>query len=246
MNKKLTNVWEGIYPLIIYTFLLSFIVSVLQEYTALEQVSAMLLQAVSKLSCIFPMLYFLHKAPRGAAKTKNKVKDALLIILLAVLFNIAFNNIISLTPLKAWSASYQEIEATIYSDSLIWQIVSVGILAPILEEIVFRGILFHNLRAAVGSWPAMIASGIIFGLMHYNLVQFVYAFLLGIFFAYLLEKTGELWTCILAHIAANLFSLFSTDLGIIRWMFSEVTICLLTGIFALIAAVVILIKWKKL
>ena len=98
----------------------------------------------------------------------------------------------------------------------------------------------------MGAWPAIILSAVIFGLMHYNIVQFIYAFLLGIFFAHLLEKTGELWTCILAHLAANMFSLLATEWGITDWMFSDITICLVSGIVALVVAVVILVKWKKM
>lgn len=245
MNKKVINIWEGTYPLIIYTFLVSFLAEIIVKYTTLEHLGTMAVQAIAKFICIFPMLYFLNKAPRRGAKTKNKLKDIFLIIVVAVCLNIAFNNIISLTPLKDWSASYSDVETSIYSAALLWQVISAGIIAPILEEIVFRGILFRNYRASLGAWPAIILSAVIFGLMHYNLVQFVYAFLLGIFFAYLVEKTGELWTCILAHITANMFSLFATRLGITQWMFSDVAICLIAGIVALVVAVVILVKWKK-
>ncbi len=246
MNKKIVNVWEGTYPLIIYTFFLSFCVEIINKIPMLKQLGTMPVQAIAKLICILPMLYFLYKAPKRQAKTKSKIKDGLFILLTAVCLNVAFNNIISLTPLKEWSASYGELEMSIYSASLFWQIVSAGILAPILEEIVFRGILFSNYRTVVGAWPSIIISAVIFGLMHYNLVQFVYAFLLGVFFAYLAEKTGELWPCILAHIVANLYSLLATKFGISQWMFSDVTICLITGIAALVIAIVILVKWKKL
>lgn len=246
MSKKATYFWEGTYPLIIYTFLLSFLVEIFVKYTPLSQLGTMPIQATAKLICIFPMLYFFNKAPKRQAKTKNKIKDAFFILILAICLNIAFNNIISLTPLKEWSAGYGEVETTIYSATLFWQVLSAGILAPILEELVFRGILFGNYRTVMGPWPAIVVSAVVFGAMHYNIVQFVYAFLLGIFFAYLLEKTGELWTCILAHIAANLFSLFATRLGIIEWMFSDVVICLVSGIAALVVAIVLLVRWKKL
>lgn len=246
MNKKIINIWEGTYPLIIYTFLVSFLTEIINNYTTLDNIGAMAVQAIAKFICIFPMLYFYNKSPKRQARTKNKIKDALLIILTAICLNIAFNNIISLTPLKEWSASYGDVEASIYSATLFWQVLSAGIIAPILEEVVFRGILFGNYRASLGAWPSIIISAVIFGLMHYNLVQFVYAFLLGVFFAYLMEKTGELWTCILAHITANLFSLFATKIGITPWMFSDVAICLITGIVALVVAVVILVKWKKI
>lgn len=245
MTKKIINIWEGTYPLIIYTFVVSFVFGILMNYTPMDKLGSLAVEAVAKLICIFCMLYFYHKAPRRQARAKHKVKDGILILVTAVCFSVAFNNIISLTPLKAWSGSYTEVENMIYSASLFWQILSAGILAPILEEIVFRGILFGNYRAAIGTWPAIIASSVIFGLMHYNLVQFVYALILGVYFAYLLEKTGEIWTCMLGHIVANLSGVVLTNLGITNWMFSDVTICLISGIATLVTGVVIMVKWKK-
>ena len=245
MNKKLVHIWEGTYPLIIYTFLISFLAEVIEKYTTLDDMGTLVVQVIAKFICIFPMLYFLKKGPKRQARTKHKIKDILFIVLIAVCLNIAFNNIISLTPLKDWSTGYQDLETSIYSASLWWQILAAGIMAPVLEEIVFRGILFGNYRSSIGAWPAIILSSVIFGLMHYNLVQFVYAFFLGVFFAYLMEKTGELWTCVLAHVVANMYSLLATQFGITQWMFSDVAICLICGIVALVVAVVVLVKWKK-
>ena len=246
MGKKLVNIWEGTYPLIIYTFLVSFLVEVFCQYTTLDNYGTVPVGAVAKLVCILPMLYFFNKSPKRQAKTKQKIKDGMFVLLTAICLSVAFNNIISITPLKSWSPAYGDVEGTIAATSFTWMIVSAGIIAPVLEELVFRGILFGNYRAGIGTWPAIIVSAAIFGLMHYNLVQFVYAFLMGIFFAYLLEKTGEMWTCILAHMGANIFSVLMTQFGISRWMFSDVTLCLIIGIAALVAAVVILVKWKKL
>lgn len=246
MSKKLINIWEGTYPLIIYTFLVSFLVEVLCQYTPLDNYGMVPVGAAAKLVCILPMLYFYNKSPKRQAKTKHKIKDGLFILLTAICLSVAFNNIISLTPLKAWSPAYGEVEGSIAATSFVWMIISAGIIAPILEELVFRGILFGNYRASIGVWPTIIASAAIFGLMHYNLVQFVYAFLMGIFFAYLMEKTGEIWTCMLAHIGANVFSVLMTQFGISKWMFSDVTLCLIIGIVSLVVAVVILVKWKKL
>ncbi|CCZ36236.1 putative metal-dependent membrane protease [Firmicutes bacterium CAG:646] len=55
---------------------------------------------------------------------------------------------------------------------------------------------------------AIVLSSLIFGLYHGNMVQFLYASLLGSLLAVIYHRTGTLWTSILAHMAANLWSLF--------------------------------------
>ena len=59
---------------------------------------------------------------------------------------------------------------------------------------------------------AAVISGLIFGIYHGNLVQAVYASLLGIVFAYILDISGCLWSSVLLHMGANIWSLISPDL----------------------------------
>ncbi len=78
------------------------------------------------------------------------------------------------------------------------------ILAPLLEEIMFRGILFPSLRARMGLWPAAILSSFVFGAIHlYSPPATVAITLGGIASCVAYERTRSLWPCILAHAANN-------------------------------------------
>ena len=59
---------------------------------------------------------------------------------------------------------------------------------------------------------AAVISGVFFGIYHMNLVQAVYAGILGIVFAYFLELTGNLWSSVLLHMGANIWSLVMPEL----------------------------------
>ena len=72
-------------------------------------------------------------------------------------------------------------------------ILAVCIVGPIAEELVFRGMIFGKLRRAFSFWPAAIISGIMFGVFHMNIMQGVYASVLGVLLAYVYEKTDYLW-----------------------------------------------------
>ena len=58
---------------------------------------------------------------------------------------------------------------------------------------------------------AAILSGVIFGVFHGNFVQIIYAGILGAVMAYILEMSGNLWSSVLLHIGANVFSLLLTE-----------------------------------
>ena len=62
-------------------------------------------------------------------------------------------------------------------------------------------------------WPAVIVSALVFAALHFNVVQFIYAFLLGIVFALFTEKTGHIYPAVLAHIVANGIAVIRTETG---------------------------------
>lgn len=76
------------------------------------------------------------------------------------------------------------------------------ICAPILEEYIFRKLIVDR-TVKYGQGVAVVLSGLMFGLFHGNLNQFAYAFLLGMFLAFLYVKTGELKVTLGLHMCIN-------------------------------------------
>lgn len=71
-----------------------------------------------------------------------------------------------------------------------------------VEEFVFRGVLFQTYRKR-RVFSAILLSAFLFGCMHMNLNQFVYAFVMGIYMAFLVEGTGSIISSMLAHFTLN-------------------------------------------
>ena len=89
------------------------------------------------------------------------------------------------------------------AQSSIWQtLIFTVILFPILEEILFRKIVCDRLLP-LGEGYAVFVSAAIFGLVHGNFYQFAYAFLVGMFFAFIYVKTGKLIYSTIYHILLN-------------------------------------------
>lgn len=79
------------------------------------------------------------------------------------------------------------------------------ILAPVMEELLFRGLLLQRLRP-YGDKFAILTSAIAFGLFHGTLNQVLYAFAVGVVFAYVALRTGGIWQGILLHTLINAVS----------------------------------------
>lgn len=83
-------------------------------------------------------------------------------------------------------------------------LLSIALLAPILEELLFRGAIQGSLQAAgTNPWSAIIISATIFGVVHMNPAQIPFAFLLGLMFGWLYYRTGSLFPGIVGHVLNN-------------------------------------------
>ena len=80
-------------------------------------------------------------------------------------------------------------------------------MAPIVEEIVFRGCVYRFLKSQTTLLPAQILSGCVFSFMHWNLMSFVPLVIVGVFLARVYEKSGNLMVAIWFHAFFNAFSL---------------------------------------
>ncbi|MCM1267827.1 MAG: CPBP family intramembrane metalloprotease [Bacteroidales bacterium] len=79
----------------------------------------------------------------------------------------------------------------------------IGIFGPFCEEFVFRGVLYESYANRRAGIAPILLSAFLFGLMHMNFNQALYAFAIGIFFAFLVEAAGSLWASAFCHMVFN-------------------------------------------
>ncbi|MCR4956457.1 MAG: CPBP family intramembrane metalloprotease [Lachnospiraceae bacterium] len=245
MTKMARHVWEGIYPVILYTVLISIIGTLLRQFTPIEEYSPMLLNAASMVICILPMYSFYAKVATKRGKLNHLLTDLLIIVGVCALLAIGLNYLIDLLNIKEISVGFGQVTSDFNKGPRIWRLIAVGVIAPILEEVVYRGIVFGNFKIVLNKWVAIGLSAAIFGLFHYNLPQFLYAGILGVAFAYIYDKTGQLYTCIIGHAAANVVVLLFDWYHLHRYFAATVTTQAISGCIACIVAVILLVKWKK-
>ena len=145
-----------------------------------------------------------------------------------------------------------QVEEMIMDMSLWAVIVSAVILAPIMEELIFRKLILDRL-AGYGPAVAMSVSALVFGLAHGNFYQFFYAFLLGLIFAYIYLRTGKVRYSMMLHMMVNfcgsvipILLLRVADENEVAAILVSVTQLTFMGVFMLGGLILFICKWKEI
>lgn len=127
--------------------------------------------------------------------------------------------------------------------------INLTVMPAFLEEIVFRGIIMQSLRR-FGDVFALVASALIFGIFHLNLIQLPYAFVMGLGIGFFAMRTGSLWVGVIIHLINNLIA---TAIEFLSQYLSEDIIILINAVFnclfavlGVICLVILLIKYKHI
>lgn len=91
-------------------------------------------------------------------------------------------------------------------DGLVHNVVgafTVSVLAPLLEEAMFRGAMQGYMMRRFNPWVGIVVAALVFGLFHMNPVQIMYATLLGIVFGWIYYRTRSLMSVIVGHVLNN-------------------------------------------
>jgi len=146
---------------------------------------------------------FIKETPVIKLPIKYK-KDIGFLFFLGASAALSVNILFSLLGFTGSSASYEQVAEKQFAFPLWAGILLYGIVSPLAEEIVFRGIVYNRMRRQYSLWTALFGSGLLFGLYHGNIVQAVYGFLLGLLIGLIYEKYGSFLVPVILHGAANI------------------------------------------
>lgn len=152
--------------------------------------------------------------------------------------------LMTMVQLAFYDVQYEQTARVFYSAPAIVQILLLGIVVPLAEEMMFRGLLFRRYRERQRFWYSAVCSSVFFALMHTNTTQSVYAFLLGLMLSYVYDKFGSLKAPVFLHAVMNTGSVILTELGVFGWMAAEpmrMAITAIAGAF-ICSAVFVLIQ----
>lgn len=91
-------------------------------------------------------------------------------------------------------------------NSIIYIIMSTLVVAPLVEEYIFRGVILNKLLNKYSPKVAIILTAILFGALHLNFQQFLVATMIGILYGYVYYRTKSIYLCTICHFFHNTFA----------------------------------------
>ncbi|MDO4619180.1 MAG: HAD hydrolase-like protein [Lachnospiraceae bacterium] len=218
------RIWRVIYPLLI-DLALSFIVSFLLMNLLIRlhpQISGEVIRDQNLVlvtgvidALLFGICYFLlirDETKRRAGNAwsriplKKEMRPETIGKCMGFGMTVGFSLSVVIGMLQIADPTYEATAEMFAAPNILMQIAVLGLIGPAAEEVVFRGLIYRRIRDYLGVFWAAVLSAAVFGIVHGNLTQGIFAFLLGILLAMLYEHYGSLKACMAAHMANNLFS----------------------------------------
>lgn len=139
--------------------------------------------------------------------SKIPLSQVPLLIIFGLSLNMFISVFLSLIPFpESWIDSYETSTGVFAESGLLITALTTLVSAPLVEEITFRGLIYSRLKKGMPMFAAMLISSWIFGVVHGNMIQMLYAALLGYIICYTRVKYQSLTACVLVHFGFNLFS----------------------------------------
>ena len=172
-------------------------------FVAHPVMSAAIIRITAVIIAVLPLIpLFIGERPIMAQKDEKPLY-ILLTVLLAVALAMFLNMLFYKTGFSTSSETFEETAARQLSLPVGLGVFVYGIITPITEEIVYRGVVYNRVRRYFNLPMALIFSSLLFGIAHGNRVQLVYGFLMGVVIGYIYERFGSFIYPVIFHCAAN-------------------------------------------
>jgi len=158
------------------------------------------------------MKWFLRLVQNMFALRSAKIYDILLSICLAIIVGALATEFVNFL-IYMWPSNtpegLEEINRNLRQSRgnlLITFLVAVCIIAPIMEEFIFRGVLWWALEKFISPNLVLVITSILFAIAHLDTLHIIAVFPLGVLFGYLRQKTGSIWPPMIAHATNNILA----------------------------------------
>lgn len=164
-----------------------------------------LLAFYSALFVIILLLFFAIRKKNFFEETRLRkfpVKTLPGVLILVPGMLLFINGCLNLIPVS-WLTDFIESSSFISKGSFAFSMVTQGVIAPLIEELVFRGLMLSRLNAAFPKWFGIIVSSILFGAAHGTPVWFVFAMFIGVILCLIANKTNSIFSTFIIHALYN-------------------------------------------
>lgn len=146
----------------------------------------------------------------GSTVSKLDGRKIAILIVTSLAASVGLNYIFYVTGLTGSSDAFREVYESQYSVSFGVGIIVYGLISPLVEEAIFRGIIFNRMKRVFPRILAIIVSAMLFGMFHGNFIQGLYGFLMGLLMVWFYDRYKHFGAPVIIHIVANI-SVFVLD-----------------------------------
>lgn len=188
--------------------------AVTEKVQQMMEVNASYITVVSAVMAVifFGRMYL--KERNSFLKENNKEINIFVMIAFGVMLSMAAGSILSAMNIDNIYGSYEKTSSLLLNGNIVYRLFALGVITPAAEEIIFRGLVFNRVKKQYGSLYGIVVSSLMFGVFHFNLVQGLYAFIIGMAFAYCYELTGDLKVPVYMHMSINVLTVLSDYYGL--------------------------------
>ena len=154
-------------------------------------------------------------------KHSNSIVSYIKVAALAVIACVGLNSIALMMNLAMIDDRYQATSDVMYNAPFSVQIICLGIIIPVAEELIFRGVVYKRFRQYATFVRAAVFSTLMFSLAHGNFVQMIYAFAIGMLLSFVYDKFDSFAAPVCLHIVVNITSLIITEVGGFTWLYAD-------------------------
>ena len=190
-------------------------VSLVQEkfYLIIGLLSPVIFYLYGYISVVLLILYYGLNLKNKFLFNKRDIKKTLkyFVVFLPIIFVISF-----LCKMILFEYEEQKMVVEIkknFYNNLFSNFLLIIIVAPIIEEIVFRGLFYKTLKKFVPFMQASIISSLIFAIIHENILSFTILFLLSLYLTWIYERTNSILYPILTHSIFNFLNMSLIYMG---------------------------------
>lgn len=215
MKKSFCKILNSLNLIIIYICIQGFIhfsVSVFLGFKNKKNISELIDNEFSSYifitSVVITLLIFYKMSKKNNIQISNYVKKINLKILIpCVILTISLHVMIFVINNTNFFKNLKTSSGNGFSNNIFLYLISVGILVPIIEEILYRGTIFYKLKNEFSFPKLLFIQAFVFGLIHLNLVQSFFAFIFGLFLGYIYYKSKNILLPIIMHCCFNTWNL---------------------------------------
>jgi uncharacterized protein len=202
-----------------YIFLATVLVSILASLLIYEipfvrddsLVRTLVSQGVLILPTVIYLIYNKVNVIELIRFRKIKIINVILLIIFSYLISPLMSLLSAISLLFSTNMIDNTVTKIVSANPLFISVLVIAFIPCVLEETVYRGVFFNEYRK-INPLKGIFLSGLLFGLVHMNFNQFIYAFAMGVIFAFIIEATDSILASMIVHFVINCNSVVITYL----------------------------------